>query len=265
MKNWKQIKIIDTHTHTNMSPLEEDFHTIAQQALAKGVGFNIVSCDRKMCDLAIFQARQYDHIVASVGYHPTDLKDLKDEDLDYLEQLIINHNDQIVCVGEVGLDYYHELEYSREYQKEWFIKQIKLALKYNLTLNLHIRYAHDDAIQILQKYQVKKVIIHCFTDAYRFIPIYNQLGYYVSFPGVITFKATPKNNILELYECVRAVDLDRILVETDAPFLTPTPYRGKTNYPYYVIETAKKIAEIRNVSEEEMFAILKKNALRSFV
>ncbi|MCV3728454.1 TatD family hydrolase [Ureaplasma miroungigenitalium] len=264
MKKWDMIDLIDTHTHTNMTPLQEEFDEIAQHALENKIGFNIVSCDRIMCELAVKQAAKYAHIVASIGIHPTELADMTDADLLFLEKLIIEHRDQIVCIGEIGLDYYHELPYDKSVQKYWFKKQLELALKYDLPVNLHIRNAHDDAIEILQEYQIKKAIIHCFTDAYKYVLIYNSLDYYVSFPGVITFKPTNNNNISELHQCIQAVNINRLLVETDAPFLTPAPLRGKTNYPYYVVHTANKMAEILGYEMRDLYSILKANALRIF-
>ncbi|MCV3753833.1 TatD family hydrolase [Ureaplasma zalophigenitalium] len=264
MKKWDNITLIDTHTHTNMSPLQEEFEEIAQTALANQIGFNIVSCDITMCQLAVKQASRYPHIVASVGIHPTDLATMTDDDLLLLEKLIQENRKQIVSIGEIGLDYYHELPYGKDVQKHWFKKQLELALKYDLPVNLHIRNAHDDAIEILREYQIQKAIVHCFTDAYKYILIYNSLDYYVSFPGVITFKPTANNNINELHRCIQALNINRLLVETDAPFLTPAPLRGKTNYPYYVVHTANKMAEILQYEPQDLYGILKNNALRIF-
>lgn len=259
----KKTTLIDTHTHTNIEPLTQEFDQIAKECLAQQIGFNIVGVDLATSKLAIKQAKQYDHLMCSVGIHPTEFKELNDDIIDQLDQLIADNLDVISSIGECGLDYYHQ-PYNKNLQKEFFIKQINLAKKYNKALMMHIRDAHNDAIALLKEQQVKNAIVHCFTDKSSYIDQYNELGCYISFPGVITFKPTANNNILDLYEAVKKTPLDKILVETDAPYLTPAPYRGKVNYPQYVQHTATTIAKILNKSVEEIKAITTANAKRVF-
>lgn len=127
---------------------------------------------------------------------------------------------------------------------------------------LHIRNAHDDAIAILKELDVKDAIIHCFTDKKKYAEQYIKMGYYLSYPGVITFKPTKNNQIDELHEAIKITPLDKILVETDAPYLTPTPKRGQINYPYYVLYTSAFIANLLGITYEKMQNILLQNALR---
>lgn len=261
----KNILYIDTHTHTNLEPLYSESEEIIQESLKKQVGFNVVGIDLKTSKIALEQAKKYDHLTCSVGIHPTELEQVDDQIINQLEDLIKNNLEHISCIGECGLDYYHELNYSKEKQKEYFIKQIELAKKYDKPLMLHIRYAHDDAIAILKEYNVKRAIIHCFTDKSTYIDIYNELDYYISIPGVITYKPNTNNNLLDLYEAVRKIKKNRLLIETDAPWLAPTPFRGKTNYPYYVIHTLEFIANILNISKEEMQKNTFENALRILI
>lgn len=259
----KKVTLIDTHTHTNLDPLINQFEKIAKTCLEEKIGFNIVGVDLSSSELAIKQARQYDHLSCSIGIHPTESSELNDQAIEKLELLISNNLDVITSIGECGLDYYHQ-PYNKELQKKFFIKQISLAKKYNKGLMMHIRNAHDDAIMLLKEHKPKNAIVHCFTDKSNYIEEYNQLDCYISFPGVITFKPTANNNLLDLYEAVRKTPLDRILVETDAPYLTPVPYRGKINYPQYVQYTLATIAKILNKPIEEMKAITSANARRAF-
>lgn len=257
----EKIKIIDTHTHPNIEPLIEEFDDIIFKCYEQGIGLNIVGVDLKTSQTAIQQAKKFKFLTCSVAIHPNDLHNIEN-DFVALEKLIAENIYYISCIGECGLDYYHEQNYDHDFQKHWFKKHIELAKKYHKPLMLHIRNAHDDAIAILKELAVQDVIIHCFTDKKEYAQQYIEMGYYISYPGVITFKPTKNNQLHELYEAIKITPLDKILVETDAPYLTPVPKRGQTNYPYYVLYTSAFIANLLGITHEKMQKILLENSLR---
>ncbi|WP_031488849.1 TatD family hydrolase [Ureaplasma canigenitalium] len=264
---FKNFKLFDTHTHTNIEPLASNANEIIKECKEKSLLICVVGTDLETSKIALEQAQTYDHVFCTIGIHPTDIYTVDvNTFIDELEALIKKDvKKKIVGIGECGLDYYHK-PFNKEDQKSFFIKQMALAKKYDLALMMHIRDAHTDAIELLNKNKNRpdRCIVHCFTDDKKYISDYMKLGCYVSFPGVITFKNTPNNNIANLYEAIKMTEEDKILVETDAPFLTPVPYRGKVNYPYYVYETMKKIAEVKNIPIDDACLMLKNNALKVF-
>lgn len=246
--------IFDTHCHPNDHQYKEDdinkiFREAAMSNVSKicCVGFSLRS-SREAVNLAMTHQEVY----AAVGIHPTDTKKHKLADLDEIEALA-QHN-SVVAIGEIGLDFYHT-NVGHETQKTWFIKQLRIAKKLNLPVNIHCREAYDECLEILKAENMHHGIMHCFLgtgeQALKFI----AQGFYISFSGVITFR-----NARILIDTVEAVPLDRILVETDAPYLTPHPYRGKRNYPKYIKYSVAKLAEIKKITTEEMIRITSRNA-----
>lgn len=254
------MKIFDTHTHTNIEPLVNNFEEIYLQAQKENVFFNVVGTTIQDSMIAIEQA-QNEGVYCSVGIHPNDVCDYEiGSAIEQLNALIVQNRRKIIALGEFGLDYHYE-GFSKEVQFDFFIKQLELAKKHDLTLMLHIRDAHEDAIALLKKYKTKqmRVIIHCFSDQQRYAEEYVKMGCYISISGVITFK---KSN--ELRSIAKAIPLELMLTETDAPFLSPVPYRGKTNYPYHVIHTNQFLADLLEMDLTKLHNQLYKNVLKAF-
>ena len=194
-----------------------------------------------------------------MGLHPNSNEDLSEENLQWIENQLINK--RIIAIGEIGLDYYRTFT-EIEKQKYWFKKQLELAKKNNLPVLLHIREAFADAYEIVKEAGIKKGILHCFTGNWEIAQKFIDLGFYISFAGNITYKNAKWQE--GWGEMIEKVPLERIVIETDAPYLSPEPLRGKINYPQNIIYTLKKIAEIKKVNIEEAGKKIYFNTLRLF-
>ena len=193
-----------------------------------------------------------------LGIHPSEAKEWTDDIITRIKKLA-NKNKKIVAIGEIGLDYYWDKSFN-DLQKEIFIKQIKLANELRLPIDVHDRDAHKDTFDILKEYNRGSIVImHCFSGSVEFAKECIKEGWYLGIGGVVTFK-----NAIKMKEVARAVPLEQILLETDAPYLTPVPHRGKENQPAYVKFVAEEIARIRNTTFEEIDEITTQNAKRVF-
>ncbi len=249
--------LVDSHSHLNNF---EDLPEVVERARQNKVERIIaVGGDLETSKRSVEIAREYASIFASVGVHPHDASELRDGVLEEIKKLA--ENSRIVAVGETGLDFYY-MNSLREVQIEAFRKHIALAKEFRLPIVVHVRDAHKEALQIIAEEKAKEVggVIHCFTGDYGAAKKYLDEGFYISFSGIITFK-----NSEEIKEAARKVSLDRMLVETDSPYLTPYPFRGKRNEPAYVRFVAEKIAEIRGVSLEKIAEETTNNAKRLFM
>lgn len=251
------MEFFDSHSHYNDESFDEDRDKIIKQTFYENVtrimcvGYNIEKSSK-----AIEIAEKNDFIYASCGISPNDIEDYSEENLLKIEEMA--KNEKIVAIGEIGLDYHWNKE-NKEYQKELFIKQIDIANKYNKPIIIHTREAVMDTINILKEHPVRNTgIFHCCPLNQELIKEGLKLGYYISFTGVITFKnAKPE-------EAVKMVPLDRILIETDSPYMSPEPYRGTRNNSINVKLIAKKMAEIKGLSIEEVAKATYNNANRIF-
>ena len=204
-------------------------------------------------------AEAHPNMYATIGIHPNDVGLYDTTIVDQLESLYLSHPQKIIAFGETGFDYHYE-GYDAARQLEFLQRHFELALKYDLTLVLHIRDAHADAIAFLQQQpQLPRVIIHCFTGTMEDAQAYIALGCYISFSGILTFKNAP-----ELKEVAKIVPIKQLLSETDAPFLTPVPFRGKTNLPTYVQYVNEELALLRNLDIIELEEILLENIKTCF-
>lgn len=258
------MKYFDCHTHTNYEPLSNELETIFSTNLENDLGMNIVGCDLKTSTLAIEHAKKNPYSFASIGIHPENAKYKFDieEQINKLEELYLLNKEKIISIGECGLDYYYESTNEiKKVQKELFIAQIELALKLDLPVMMHIRDAHLDAIEIISEYRHTnlKFIVHCFSANSEELERYLKLNCYYSVGGASTFKA---NNSLR--ETIKKIPLDRLLTETDAPWLAPVPYRGKTNYPHYVIVINEFLANLFEISFDELNSNLMNNVYSVF-
>ena len=252
--------LIDTHVHLNADQYEGEVDAVIERAKENGVEkFVVIGFDRKTIERTMELIESYDEVYGVIGWHPVDAIDCTDEDLEWIESL--SSHEKIVAIGEIGLDYHWDKS-PKDIQKEVFIKQIELAKRVNLPIVIHNRDADEDTIDILESHDAKSVggIMHSFhngTDEQ--IDRVLNMGFYVSLAGVITFK-----NVKRPKEVAQYVPLDRLLVETDAPYLTPHPFRGKRNEPKLVRLVAEEIAQLRGISVEEVEKVTTENAKRIY-
>lgn len=249
--------LIDTHSHVDM--LEGiSIEDAIKNAKENGVKKIIVPCAYPKDVDKIFElVNKYDELYGLLGVHPSEAKDWDDELIDRIKNY--SDNPKIVGIGEIGLDYYWDKSFV-DLQKEVFIKQIKLANELNLPICVHDREAHKDTFDILKEYNKgSKVVMHCFSGSVEFARECIKEGWYLALGGVVTFK-----NAVKMKEVAADIPLERLLLETDAPYLTPVPYRGKENQPAYVRFVAEEISKIRNVSFENIVQASSQNAEKVF-
>lgn len=254
----KNIFLYDVHTHTNMDPMIKELDNIVSVCSNRNIVWNAVGTNLEDSKIAVQQAKKYKgQIFATIGIHPDNCKDLND--IEKLEQLYLKNKDVIVAWGEIGLDYHYE-NYDKEKQILFFKKQLEMVNKYDLPVCIHVRLAENDCFEILKMVKnPNKVWIHCFAMGPEWAKKYIDAGYMLSIPGIVTFK-----NAKPLQESLKIIPLDRMLVETDGPWLAPVPYRGKTNYPHYVQFVMEDIANKLQISKEELAKKLTANAVNFF-
>ncbi|MBM7650315.1 TatD DNase family protein [Bacillus ectoiniformans] len=251
--------LFDTHVHLNADQYSEDVEEVIQRAQEAGVSrMVVVGFDRSTIQKAMELVETYDFLYASVGWHPVDAIDMTDEDLEWLEELA-NHP-KVVALGEMGLDYHWDKS-PHDIQKEVFRKQIRLAKKVKLPIVIHNREATQDIVDILREEEASTVggIMHCFSGSAEIARECIEMNFYISLGGPVTFKNAKKPK-----EVAVSVPLDKLLIETDCPYLAPHPYRGKRNEPAYVQLVAEEIAELKGISYEEVAKATTDNALRLF-
>lgn len=249
--------LIDTHSHVDM--IEEiSVEEVIKNAKESGVKKIIVPCAYpKDVDKIYELVNKYDNLYGLLGVHPSEAKDWDDSLIDKIKALA--SSPKIVGIGEIGLDYYWDKSFN-DIQKEVFIKQIKLANELGLPISVHDREAHKDTFDILKEYnQSSKIVMHCFSGSVEFARECIKQGWYIALGGVVTFK-----NAVKMKAVAKDVPLDKLLVETDAPYLTPVPYRGKENQPANVRLVAEEIAHLRGVIYEEIAEATTENAEKVF-
>jgi len=274
--------LIDTHAHVNFIDFKSDSKEVIKRALDENIWIINVGAESKTSERAVKMAEEYkEGVYAAIGLHPSHLVEQdveykeneeivkyksKPEEFDYDFYLNLAKNKKVVGIGECGLDYFRTSDESlKEKQKEVFIKHLKLAKEANKPIIIHCRNAHDDLLKILHlAVKPPSGVMHFFTGTLEQAKKYIGLGFYISFSGVITFPPR-KGEIVGAYdEIIKNIPLEKILVETDCPFVAPVPHRGKRNEPAYVKYVAQKIAEIRGVSFEKVTEQTTKNAKRLF-
>ncbi|HJV30765.1 MAG TPA: TatD family hydrolase [Bacillales bacterium] len=251
--------LFDTHAHLNAEQYNEDLEEVIARAKDEGVAtMVVVGFDRPTIQRAIELADQYDFIYASVGWHPVDAIDMTEEDLKWIEEL--SSHPKVVALGEMGLDYYWDKS-PKDIQQEVFRKQIRLAKKVKLPIIIHNREATSDIIEILKEEGAEEVggIMHCFSGSPEIAKECVKMNFYISLGGPVTFKNAKKPK-----EVAAEIPLDKLLIETDCPYLTPHPFRGKRNEPSYVKLVAEEIAHIKGVTFEEIAEATTKNAKKLF-
>lgn len=247
--------LIDTHCHINyiegLNPFE-----IVNNAIENDVKKIVVpAASLDDFDIIIELCEKFDNVYGYLGIHPEEISNWSDEILDKIRVHI--QNKKIVGIGEIGLDYYWDKS-NIEKQKEIFIKQIKLANELNFPMNIHSREASKDTFDILSEYNKNStVIMHCFSGSVEFAKECLKCGMYIALGGVVTFK-----NALKVKEVAKIVPIDRLLLETDSPYMAPVPYRGKTNQPSFIKFVAQEIASLKGIEAEEIINATSENAER---
>lgn len=249
--------LIDSHAHTTDSKFDNDRQEVLDRAFANGLKYIIeVGCEPPLWD-KVAQLSKQEKIYSMFGLHPQDADKFNEELFGKLKNLL--NDKKCVAVGEIGLDYHYE-NYDKQLQKEIFIKQLNFALEINKPICVHCRDAYDDMVEIFKSFkQLPKGVIHCFSGSYEQAKVVLNMGFLIGIDGPCTY---PKSN--KIIKVIENVPLDKILVETDCPYLAPQKYRGQRNEPAYVVEVAKKIAEIKNISFEEVCNKTFENTLKLY-
>ena len=239
--------LVDSHCHLDLldlSPFDGSLDRAIEASIQADVKKMLcISVDMEKIPDILKLAERYPMVYASVGVHPSENKG---DEVDPVRLLEYAKHPKVIAIGETGLDYYYEFT-DRALQRERFIKHIEVAQQCKKPLIIHTRQAQEDTIAILQEYQVKQAVFHCFTESIEMARQGLDLGLYISFSGILTFK-----NADSLREVAKFVPLDSILVETDAPYLTPMPYRGKPNYPGYTRLVAECLANLKGLTYPEV-------------
>jgi len=247
--------MIDTHTHVSKEYYEDIDGVISRAKNARVSPLIISGCDKSGIKEAVELIEKYDNLYATIGYHPDEVEVTSDEDINELEKLVLA-NPKIIGIGEIGLDYYYGKD-DRDKQLLLFEKQLALASRLDVPVVIHSRDAVLDTIELLKKYNVRG-IMHCFSGSLETAREYISMGFLLGIGGVLTFKNS------KLKEVIKEIPMESIVLETDAPYLAPEPYRGKTNEPSYVVETAKFLAKIKEISVEEVDKITTNNVIKLF-
>lgn len=253
MKNY----LIDTHAHVDMleDSVEDVLAEMNEHSVKKAI---IPAVEIATQDKIVDIINNYDNLYGMIGLFPTETKNYSDDYERKIEEIAKN-NKKIVAVGEVGLDYYWDKTFV-DIQKDAFIKQIKLANRLNLPIVVHDRDAHKDSFDIIKEHnKTSNVLFHCFSGSVEFMKECINQGWYIALGGVVTFK-----NGVKVKEVAKEVPLERLLLETDSPYLTPVPFRGKPNKPAYVKYVAEEIASLRGIPLEELMDITTQNTERFF-
>ncbi len=246
--------IFDTHAHYDDEAFRDDVHELLSGLPDKGV-MGVVTCGTNLISSArsLELAKKYDFVYAALGYHPENIGDERKGDLELIAEFLSNEK-KAVAIGEIGLDYYYDDGAPREEQIDLFERQLELAKDLDLPVIIHDRDAHGDTLEILKRYRPKGVV-HCFSGSFEMACEVIKLGMFVGMGGVVTFK-----NARKAVDVVSDIPLDRLVLETDCPYLAPVPFRGKRNDSSLIAYVASVIGEIRDVEPQKLLDITCENA-----
>ena len=251
--------LIDSHVHLDDRRYNNDRDRIIKGLKNDGVELVInIGADLKTSIASVSLAEKYDNVYAAVGVHPHSAKEVDDSTLEILKSFA--SREKVIAIGEIGLDFHYDNS-PRDVQRKWFKKQLDLAKEVDLPVVIHSRSATQETFDIIKEAQDGKLrgVLHCYSDSVEIALEYLKLGFYISLAGPVTF-----NNARVLKEVAKIVPLDRLLIETDSPYLTPDPNRGKRNEPAYVRYVAAEIAELRGISCDELIKATNKNTKELF-
>lgn len=247
--------LFDSHAHLDDEKFDQDRYEVINKARESGVSYILnASSDLASAKNSVSLATDFDFIYAAVGVHPHYAGEMEESTLDAIRDLAA-HN-KVVAIGEIGLDYYYDTA-PRDLQKHWFARQIDLAKELELPVIIHDRDAHEDILDIIKSQKAREVggVFHCFSGSVEMAKEVLDNNFYISVGGVVTFK-----NARKIIDVVKYIPMDRLLIETDCPYLTPEPFRGKRNDSSYVRLVAEKIASIKGLSFESVASITLNNA-----
>ncbi len=233
--------VVDTHCHI-LRDYYEDIDSVIEESKKKNIILIINGISPSSNREILKIVKEHDNVFGVLGFHPSEVENISEEDYLVLEEQL--KEDKIIGIGEIGLDYYWTKE-NKEEQIILFKRQLEIASNFNYPVIIHNRDATQDIIEILKDYKVRG-IMHAFSKSLEVAKIFTKMGFKLGIGGIITFKNS------SLKEVIEQIDLENIVLETDSPYLTPEPYRGKTNYPIMIKETVKSIAEIKNISENKV-------------
>ncbi len=257
--------IFETHAHYDDPRYDEDRDEVLSAMAENGIGTVMnIGADIETSKNAIALAEKYDFIYAAIGVHPEGIRRLDESGMEWLKANATHP--KVKAIGEFGLDYnWSEDAAEQEQQRYWFQRQLDLAVKLNLPFIIHSRDAAEDTMTILKKFAAdhpeisQPGVVHCYSYSAQMAKEYVDMGYYIGVGGVVTFK-----NGRKLVETVEQTPLERIVLETDAPYLTPEPHRGTRNVSYYLHQVAERIAQIKGITKEEVVAVTEENARRLY-
>lgn len=250
--------LFDTHAHFDDEQFDADRDEVLKSLKSYGVG-NIVNIGSSMktSRTSVALAEKYDFVYAAVGVHPSETGELCETDIDELKRLAANP--KVRAIGEIGLDYHYPDDVEPSIQKKWFVRQLELAKELNMPVVIHDRESKGECLEILKEHKISNGVVHCFSGSAETAREILKLGMMISFTGVLTFK-----NAKKAIAACAAVPLDRLMIETDCPYMSPEPHRGRRNFSGYVEFVARKMAEIKGVSYDELVDIAERNAKRFY-
>jgi len=249
--------LFDTHAHMNDPAFDEDREAVLLSLKDKGVEYMMnVGCCLDSSKDCIAMAETYPFVYAAVGTHPDTADEVNEEVLEQYRRMAAHP--KVKAIGEIGLDYYYET-IPREIQQKAFRMQMELARELNMPVIVHERNAHDDGMRVVKDFKDVTGVFHCYSGSAEMARQLVNMGWYIGFTGVLTFK-----NARKAVETAESIPLDRIVLETDCPFMAPEPFRGKRNDPGYLYRMAERLAEIRGISVEEVHAVTMENAKRLY-
>lgn len=251
--------IFDTHAHYDDQRFDEDRQEVLEMIRRERVGLvTNIGASMESTKQSLALAQKYDFIYTAIGVHPSDTSGLTEADMDWLASHAVD--EKVVAIGEIGLDYHYE-EPERDWQKRWFCRQLELARRVKLPVCIHSRDAAQDTLDIMRELHGEEIggVIHCFSYGWDMAKIYLDMGFYLGIGGVVTFK-----NGKKLKEVVENAPIEQLVLETDAPYLTPEPNRGKRNDSHYLLQVAEEIAWLKGMDLEEVIRITRENGKRMY-
>lgn len=252
--------IFDTHSHYTDTAFKEDALTLLDD-IHNNRGVKLVMCatvDVQDTINAINLASQREYIYCSAGIHPENLDGLTSDYIDILKSLILSHSDKVKAIGEIGLDYHYE-GYDAELQRQVLIRQMELAKELNMPVIVHSRNACEDTLEVLKQYPQVRGVMHCYSYSHEVAKEVLKLGYSISFTGVITFKNSKK-----AIKSLQVVPMDRLMLETDCPYMSPEPFRGQRCNSSMIYRMAEKVAEVKGLTPQEVLDTTYRNGLKFF-
>ena len=250
--------LFDTHAHMNDPAFDDDRDELLRTLPEKGVQLMVnIGCSLASSRDCVEMANKYPHVYATVGSHPDSADEVNEDVLEEYRKLC-KLTTKVKAIGEIGLDYYYE-DIPREVQKKAFVMQLELARELNLPVVVHERDAHQDGMDIVRQFRDVKGVFHCYSGSAEMARQLVDMGWYIGFTGVLTFK-----NARKAVETAASIPLDRIVLETDCPYMAPEPFRGKRNDPGYLYRMAEQLAQIRGITTEEAAAITTENGKRLY-